>query len=122
MAVVGGVFGYVLMLNGTLAQSAVWVCAWTAAGSWLAGLLAPDRTLRYSLFLAVFTFNGVILCQCVWACRGGASRLLACAWSCPAAAQPPPSTPALASPRPSWLAGTSAAAPRLETLRFLPAR
>ena len=46
MTVLGGTLGYLIMLNGTLAQSPYWVCAWTAAGSWLAGLLAPDRTLR----------------------------------------------------------------------------
>lgn len=46
MTVVGGTLGYLIMLNGPLAQSPYWVCAWTAAGSWMAGLLAPDRTLR----------------------------------------------------------------------------
>lgn len=46
MTVLGGTLGYLLMLNGSLAQSPYWVCAWVAAGSGAAGLLAPDRTLR----------------------------------------------------------------------------
>lgn len=53
MTVLGGTLGYLLMLNGTLANNPYWVCAFVAAGSGLAGLLAPDRTLRCAVsFLA----------------------------------------------------------------------
>ncbi len=46
MTVVGGTLGYLVMLNGSLANNPYWVCAWVAAFSWLAGLLANDRSLR----------------------------------------------------------------------------
>ncbi|EFN52423.1 hypothetical protein CHLNCDRAFT_138922 [Chlorella variabilis] len=68
MTVLGGTLGYLIMLNGDLANNPYWVCAWVAAFSWLAGLLAPDKSLRYALFLAVFTFNAVVLCQYVGCC------------------------------------------------------
>lgn len=38
--------GYLVMLNGGLAQNPYWVAAWVAAFAGLAGLLAPDRSLR----------------------------------------------------------------------------
>lgn len=46
MTVLGGALGYLVMLNGELANNPYWAVAWLAAFSALAGLLAPDRTLR----------------------------------------------------------------------------
>lgn len=46
MTVLGGALGYLVMLNGALANNPYWLLAWAALGSGLGGLLAPDRSLR----------------------------------------------------------------------------
>jgi hypothetical protein len=46
MTVLGGVWGYLLMLDGGLANNPYWVCAWIAVGNGVGGLLAPERSLR----------------------------------------------------------------------------
>lgn len=68
MTALGGTLGFLVMLNGSLANNPYWVVSWVVAFSWLCGLLSPDRSLRYSLFLTVFSFNAVIICQYIGCC------------------------------------------------------
>jgi len=63
MSAAGGVLGYCTMLNGNLAQNAYFICAIVSVFNGFCGLFAPIKTLRYSLFLAAFTFNAVVACQ-----------------------------------------------------------
>lgn len=52
------------MLNGELAQNPYWVAAWVAAFAGLAGLLAPDRSLRCSRRLPACQHNITIFTVC----------------------------------------------------------
>lgn len=68
MTALGGTFGYLAMLNGSLAQNPYFVTGIVVAFNTVESLLSPLRSLRYSLFLAACTFNGVVACQYVGCC------------------------------------------------------
>ncbi|KAG7675079.1 hypothetical protein KSW81_002582 [Nannochloris sp. 'desiccata'] len=63
MTVLGGTLGYCTMLNGDLAQNPYFLCCIVCLFNGVCGLFAPIKTLRYSMFLTVFTFNAVVTCQ-----------------------------------------------------------
>ena len=63
MTVLGGTLGYCTMLNGDLAQNPYFIGCIVCLFNGVCGLFAPIKTLRYSLFLTVFTFNAVTTCQ-----------------------------------------------------------
>lgn len=63
MTALGGTLGYCAMLNGNLAQNPYWICGIVIAVNGAFHLLCPIRPLRYSIFLANFTFNAVVVCQ-----------------------------------------------------------
>jgi hypothetical protein len=63
MSAVGGTLGYCAMLNGHLAQNPYWICGIVVAVNGFFSLASPIKSLRYSLFLANFTFNAVVVCQ-----------------------------------------------------------
>jgi len=65
---IGGVLGYCTMLNGSLANNPYFITAITCVFNGACGLLSPIKKLRYSLFLAAFTFNGVVVCQYFGCC------------------------------------------------------
>lgn len=69
MIAVGGVLGYVTMLNGTLASNAYFVLFIVVAVNGFFGLFSIyGMDFRYSLFLMVYTFNGVVACQYTGVC------------------------------------------------------
>jgi hypothetical protein len=63
MTFLGGLFGYLTMLNGTLAQNPYFITCITCAFNCVCGFFSPIKRLRYSLFLTAFTFNAVVICQ-----------------------------------------------------------
>ena len=63
MTFLGGLFGYLTMLNGTLAQNPYFITSITCAFNCVCGFFSPIKRLRYSLFLTAFTFNAVVVCQ-----------------------------------------------------------
>jgi len=66
MIAVGGALGYATMLNGTLASNAYFVFFIVVAVNGFFGLFSVyGMDFRYSLFLMVYTFNGVVACQYV---------------------------------------------------------
>lgn len=64
----GGFLGYALMLNGSLAQNPYYVAGMTCLVNGLLGLLAPQKTFRYSLYLIAFTFNSITVCSYYGCC------------------------------------------------------
>lgn len=65
----GGALGYVTMLNGTLAQSPYFVFFMGMLVNGFFGLFSPlGIDFRYTLFLAVYTWNGVVYCQYTGTC------------------------------------------------------
>ena len=65
----GGALGYVTMLNGTLAQNAYFVFFMGMLVNGFFGLFSPlGIDFRYTLFLAVYTWNGVVYCQYTGVC------------------------------------------------------
>lgn len=56
------------MLNGHLANNAYFVACMTVAFNAVCGLASPFKQLRYSLFLAAFTYNSLVVCQYVGTC------------------------------------------------------
>jgi hypothetical protein len=69
MTGVGGALGYAAMLNGSLANNAYFIAGIIVAFNAACGLLSPAKSLRYSLFLTAFTFNGVVACQYFGCCN-----------------------------------------------------
>ena len=66
MIAVGGALGYATMLNGTLASNAYFVFFIVVAVNGFFGFFSIyGMDFRYSLFLMVYTFNGVVACQYV---------------------------------------------------------
>lgn len=63
MTAVGGTLGYCAMLNGNLAQNPYWICGIVCAVNGVFSLFCVLKPLRYSIFLANFTFNAVVVCQ-----------------------------------------------------------
>jgi hypothetical protein len=63
MTAIGGTLGYCAMLNGSLAQNPYWICGVTVLVNGFFSLFSPLKSLRYSIFLANFTFNAVVVCQ-----------------------------------------------------------
>ena len=61
---VGGALGYVAMLNGSVAQNPYYIFFLTVLVNGFFGLFSYiSLDFRYSLFLTVYTFNGIVLCQ-----------------------------------------------------------
>eukprot|EP00889_Picochlorum_renovo_P007498 jgi/Picre1/34528/NNA_001996.t1 len=69
MTFLGGLFGYLTMLNGSLAQNPYFITSIACAFNAVCGFLSPIKELRYSLFLASFTFNAVVICQYFGCCN-----------------------------------------------------
>lgn len=69
MTFLGGLFGYLTMLNGSLAQNPYFITSIACAFNAVCGFLSPVKELRYSLFLASFTFNAVVICQYFGCCN-----------------------------------------------------
>lgn len=69
MTFLGGLFGYLTMLNGSLAQNPYFITSIACAFNAVCGFLSPIKELRYSLFLASFTFNAVVVCQYFGCCN-----------------------------------------------------
>lgn len=65
----GGLLGYLTMLNGSLAQNPYFITCIACLVNGFFGLLSPMKELRYSLFLTVFTFNAVVICQYYGCCN-----------------------------------------------------
>lgn len=63
MTFLGGLFGYLTMLNGSLAQNPYFITCITCAFNCVCGFFSPIKRLRYSLFLTAFTYNAVVICQ-----------------------------------------------------------
>lgn len=63
MTFLGGLFGYLTMLNGNLAQNPYFVISISCCFNGVCGFLSPIKEFRYSLFLTAFTFNAVVICQ-----------------------------------------------------------
>ena len=68
MTFLGGLFGYLTMLNGNLAQNPYFITCITCLFNGVCGLLSPLKELRYSLFLTAFTYNAVVICQYYGCC------------------------------------------------------
>lgn len=68
MTVLGGLLGYLTMLNGSLAQNPYFITCIACLVNGACGLLSPMKELRYSLFLTAFTFNAVVICQYYGCC------------------------------------------------------
>lgn len=51
------------MLNGRLSNNPYFISGMTVAFSAALSLLSPVKELRYSLFLAIFTYNALVVCQ-----------------------------------------------------------
>lgn len=65
----GGVLGYVTMLNGTLAQNPYYILFMGVLVNGFFGIFSIyGMDFRYSLFLAVYTWNGVVMCQYTGVC------------------------------------------------------
>ena len=63
MTALGGTLGYCAMLNGNLAQNPYWICGIVCTVNGFFSLFCVVKPLRYSVFLANFTFNAVVVCQ-----------------------------------------------------------
>lgn len=63
MSAVGATLGYCAMLNGTLAQNPYWICGIVVTVNGFFSMFCVVKPLRYSVFLANFTFNAVVVCQ-----------------------------------------------------------
>ncbi len=63
MSAIGGTLGYCAMLNGNLAQNPYWICGIVCTVNGFFSLFCVFKPLRYSLYLANFTFNAVVVCQ-----------------------------------------------------------
>ena len=68
MTALGGLLGYLTMLNGSLAQNPYFLTCIACLVNGACGLLSPMKELRYSLFLTAFTFNAVVICQYYGCC------------------------------------------------------
>lgn len=68
MTAVGGTLGWFTMMNGRLANDAVFIGGITALFNGFCALASPIKEFRYSLFLTTFTFNAVVVCQYFGCC------------------------------------------------------
>jgi hypothetical protein len=68
MVALGGVLGYLVMLNGTLAQNFWWVFFMALLVQGVFCTLSPDSTTRYSVFLILYTYFSVSICQYTGEC------------------------------------------------------
>jgi hypothetical protein len=69
MIAFGGVLGYVTMLNGYLASNPYFIFFMGVLMNGFFGLFSIyGMDFRYSLFLTVYTWNGVVLCQYTGVC------------------------------------------------------
>lgn len=68
MTALGGTLGWFTMMNGRLANNAVFIGGITAIFNGFCALASPIKEFRYSLFLATFTFNAVVVCQYFGCC------------------------------------------------------
>lgn len=69
MIAIGGVLGYVTMLNGVLASNPYFIFFMGVLVNGFFGLFSIyGMDFRYSLFLTVYTWNGVVLCQYTGVC------------------------------------------------------
>lgn len=68
MSAIGGTLGWFTMMNGYLANNPYFLTCITCLFNGVCGLLSPIKSIRYSLFLVVFTFNAVTVCQYFGCC------------------------------------------------------
>lgn len=68
MTAIGGTLGWFTMMNGRLANNAVFIGGITAVFNGFCALASPIKEFRYSLFLTTFTFNAVVVCQYFGCC------------------------------------------------------
>lgn len=68
MTAIGGTLGWFTMMNGSLAQNPYFISGIVTLFNGICGLVSPIKEFRYSLFLAAFTFNAVVVCQYYGCC------------------------------------------------------
>lgn len=69
MTAIGGTLGWFTMMNGSLAQNPYFIAGIVSLFNGVCGLISPIKEFRYSLFLAAFTFNAVVVCQYYGCCN-----------------------------------------------------
>jgi len=66
---IGGILGYVTLLNGTLAQNPYFILFMGVLVNGFFGLFSIyGMDFRYSLFLTVYTWNGIVMCHYTGVC------------------------------------------------------